>query len=73
MSVGRSVAVGEGKDAGVAVADWQAVMKMRHPKRSFFIVLNKTQSPDTLFQGTVFTARSTINHSAFLSGNSSSR
>src|SRR5687768_8636424 len=76
IGVGRGVSVGEdtGGEVGAIVAVWQAVMMRRYPiKRNFFIVLIKTQSYGTLFQGTVFTARSTINHSGFLSGNSSSR
>jgi len=41
IDVGRSVAVGKRDAAGVGVAGWQAVMRVRHPKRtiSFFIEL----------------------------------
>jgi len=36
---GGSVDVGKSEGAGVAVAGWQAVMRMRYPiKRSFFMV-----------------------------------
>jgi len=43
MGVGGSVAVGEDKSAGVAVAGWQAVMRMRHPiRRKFFMMPIKT-------------------------------
>jgi hypothetical protein len=43
MGVGGSVAVGEDKSAGVGVAGWQAVMRMRHPiRRKFFMMPIKT-------------------------------
>jgi len=57
IGVGETVAVGDGNGArvGVADGDWQAVMKMRHPiRRSFFIVLIKTQLSGALFQTIVF-------------------
>ena len=50
---GRSVAVEVGRMAGaeVGVVPWQAVMRMRHPKRRiFFMALIKTQLPVALFQ-----------------------
>jgi len=39
MDVGASVAVGKSGATGVAVAGWQAVVRIKHPIRSFFIVL----------------------------------
>jgi len=48
IGVGGSVAVGKSAATGVGVAGWQAVMRMRHPKRSFFIALIKTQLSSTL-------------------------
>ena len=43
IGVGGNVAVGEDKSAGVGVAGWQAVMRMRHPiRRKFFMMLIKT-------------------------------
>jgi len=56
IGVGGSVEVGkkEGAEVGVAVAGWQAVMRMRHPRRrSFFIALIKTQLPGALFQAII--------------------
>jgi hypothetical protein len=37
-----TVAVGKGEAVGVGKAAWQAARKMRHPMRSFFMVLIKT-------------------------------
>ena len=51
IGVGSDVEVGTGEGTGEGVADWQAVMRMRHPIRiiSFFMVVIKTQLPRTLF------------------------
>jgi hypothetical protein len=52
-----SVAIENGEGAGVGVTVWQAVMRSRHPiRRSFFMVLIKTQLSGALFQTIVFTA-----------------
>lgn len=65
IGVGRSVAVEEGKGAGVEVAGWppdgdrQAVMRKRHPRRSFFMMLIKTQLPGALFQTIEINKRNT--------------
>lgn len=45
IGVGGTVADGKSGATDVGVADWQAVMKRRHPRRSFFIMLIKTQLP----------------------------
>lgn len=52
VCVAGSVAVDEGKvtDGDVAMAGRQAEIRRRHPMRSFFIVLIKTQLPGALFQ-----------------------
>lgn len=50
VCVAGGVAVEEGKGAGVGVAGWQAVMRMKHPIRSFFMALIKTQFSGGLFQ-----------------------
>ena len=51
VCVAGGVAVEEGKGAGVEVAGWQAVMRMKHPiRRSFFMALIKTQLSGALFQ-----------------------
>src|SRR5687767_3104772 len=42
IGVGGSVAVGESGVGGVGVAGWQAVMRRKHPMRSFFMALIKT-------------------------------
>src|SRR5512146_299453 len=48
---GRGVEVGNREGAGVAVALWQAVRRMRHPiRRSFFIMFYITQMSGALFQ-----------------------
>ena len=61
MSVGGSVAVGDGKGAGVDVAVWQLEIRIIHPMRiNFFIVLIKTQSPGALFQTIVFKRRNKL-------------
>ena len=52
-----SVAVEDVKGAGVEVVVWQAVMRMRHPIRIFFMVLIKTQLSGALFQTIVFKRR----------------
>jgi hypothetical protein len=59
IGVGRSVVVEEGKGAGVEVAGWQAVMRKRHPRRSFFMMLIKTQLPGALFQTIEINKRNT--------------
>src|SRR5574341_1571432 len=38
-----SVPVGKSGTTGVEIAGWQAVMRMRHPMRSFFMALFITQ------------------------------
>ena len=51
VCVAGGVAVEDGKGAGVEVAGWQAVMRMRHPiRRNFFMALIKTQLSSALFQ-----------------------
>jgi hypothetical protein len=42
MGEGGSVEVGKKEGSDVEVAGWQAVMRMRHPMRSFFMALIKT-------------------------------
>src|SRR5215510_2822215 len=41
--VAGSVEVGKYEGAGIEVTGWQAVMRMRHPIRSFFITPIKTR------------------------------
>src|SRR5687767_14736093 len=53
------VAVGMGEATGVGIADWQAVRRKRHPMRSFFMALIKTQLPDALFQAITFIGHQT--------------
>ena len=49
------VPVGMGEATGVGIADWQAASKRkRHPIRSFFMALIKTQLPGALFQAIMF-------------------
>ena len=43
---GWIVAVGIGSDVGVDETLWQAVIRIRHPRRSFFIALLITQLPE---------------------------
>ena len=65
IGVGGSVAVGDGKGAGVCavVAVWQAVMRMRHPiRRNFFMVFIKTQLSGALFQTIVFKRRDKLDN-----------
>src|SRR5690349_107198 len=51
IGVGGTVAVGNSGAIGVGVAAGvQAVMKRKHPMRSFFIVLIKTYLSEALFQ-----------------------
>jgi len=48
--VGSSVAVGNRGATGVSVAaGWQAVIRRRHPRRSFFMAPIKTQLSRALF------------------------
>jgi hypothetical protein len=55
------VEVGKKEGAGVAVAGWQAVMRIRHPmRRSFFMAPIKTQLPGALFQAIVFKKHNTL-------------
>ena len=49
-----AVLVGKSGMTEVGVADWQAVIKRRHPRRSFFMMLIKTQLPRRLFQAIKF-------------------
>jgi len=52
VAVEKSGAIGFGVAAG-----WQALMRRRHPMRSFFMALIKTQLSGALFQTTVFSQR----------------
>src|SRR6266545_2976566 len=63
MGVGGGVSVGKSGATGVGVACWQAVMRMRHPMRSFFIAPIKTQLSSALCQTIVYLLKVAIEFS----------